>query len=257
MAQRTIRAMLEQIEQEHGAKPSEHKRVERNTLYYKIGDREFWRLHETDVVIHDLVTDRWTLSSGGWKTMTTRDRISKFAPVRICSVKGLWYLVGLITNDPTGERNGYPDWDGERVPFADGVVVDKSGLPVGDRRRLMAAEAEQKRLLGLIDKFCAKAARTIREQGKPMPGAGDCWDCSMQDAATGKPMGDLSKSDHLLSHIKEGYVHGSLLFRAVQDRGYGNPAFVFQTADAKWLTRDLRRYLKSRLGLTGPATVRR
>jgi len=46
------------------------------------------RLHETDIVIH---TPHWTeLNTGGWATMTTRERIEAFSPVQIGTRRGGW-----------------------------------------------------------------------------------------------------------------------------------------------------------------------
>jgi len=46
------------------------------------------RLHETYIVIH---TPHWTeLNTGGWSTMTTRERIEAFSPVQIGASRGGW-----------------------------------------------------------------------------------------------------------------------------------------------------------------------
>lgn len=117
---------------------------------------------------------------------------------------------------------------------------------------LKAKEAEQKKLLKAILKFSHKVKKVILEKGMIQPGAGDCFYCSME-TQEGKTMGDLSGSDHLLSHIKEGYVHGSLIFRAMQAKGYGNLQVVWQMAasDPKgWannIAADVRKYLKRAL----------
>lgn len=59
------------------------------------------RLHTTRVVsIHP---DHYVLRTGGWETMTTRNRIHRFSPARIETVRGRgWYVVAH------GNPNPYP-----------------------------------------------------------------------------------------------------------------------------------------------------
>lgn len=65
-------------------------------------------LHSTYVVkIHP--DNSATLNSGGWQTVTTKDRINQYSPVRVYQRDYQWYL-----NDGT--------------PFKDGMIVDD--LPV-------------------------------------------------------------------------------------------------------------------------------
>ena len=64
------------------------------------------RLHDTDILhIHP---DGWEINSGGWRTVTTRQRLNDFGPVGISQRDFVWYV-----GTPTGD-----------VPFVDGMFVD-------------------------------------------------------------------------------------------------------------------------------------
>jgi|CXWL01.1.fsa_nt_gi hypothetical protein len=244
----TRRGMLAEIEATHGQTPTDVKTVAHNTLYYKIGDREFWRLHQTDILIHDPVKKTWTLSSGGWITNTTKDRLNQFGPVRIAQEKGQWFLLGR-------DKEGYPDHS-VRYPFADGAQVDDQGIPL-KIEALAAKGKETAKLLKQINGYCQKVTKTIREKGLPQPGPGDCWLCSMSEVGTGKGWGETTgDTSHLLEHIKEGYVHGSLIYRAMKARrSEGNLAYMWSLAKEKpteshavvEIAGDVRRYLRRAL----------
>jgi hypothetical protein len=79
-----------------------------NTVeYFKDGSR-FIRFHHTDILI--FLNNCLRLSTGGWKTVTTKDRITRFLPsnYRLYSENGLW-----IISSPAGQ-----------FPFQDGMVFD-------------------------------------------------------------------------------------------------------------------------------------
>ena len=90
------------------------KKVGNNTYLIRLGSDIGVRLHNTVVVtIHNDGT--YTLNSGGWQTVTTKDRINQFSPVRVYQSKHVWYV---------GE--GEPFYDGMKV----GVVCGQP-LPLG------------------------------------------------------------------------------------------------------------------------------
>lgn len=67
------------------------------------------RLHNTDVVTVN-PDHTWTLNSGGWRTMTTRDRIESYSPVRIIQDRGEWYVrVPSPAEEPTIIYNDVDD----------------------------------------------------------------------------------------------------------------------------------------------------
>jgi hypothetical protein len=67
------------------------KKIDNNTIMYT--DQDNWlcyRLHNTDVVKRKGNTV--IINTGGWDTLTTRDRINKYAaPVRVWRERGVTY----------------------------------------------------------------------------------------------------------------------------------------------------------------------
>lgn len=81
--------------------------LENNTRLVKRGEDYAVKLHSTDVVtIHPDGT--YTLRTGGWKTRTTKDRINKYAPVRIHQEDYVWYVSGLKWSEAAEQRGQYP-----------------------------------------------------------------------------------------------------------------------------------------------------
>lgn len=91
------------------------RKLELNTYLERIDPDTFGvRLHNTYVVeIHRDGT--YTLDSGGWYTVTTKDRINRYSPARVYQRNFGWYFAQA--------------GDG-RVEFENGIRVDASGLPV-------------------------------------------------------------------------------------------------------------------------------
>jgi hypothetical protein len=79
-----------------------------NTKLVKVDDDTFAvKLHHTNVVlIHRDGT--YTLNSGGWRTVTTKDRINGYSPARVWQKAHVWYVNG-------GDR------------FFDGIRVNSAG----------------------------------------------------------------------------------------------------------------------------------
>lgn len=216
------------------------KIIARNTFQYKdaIGGT-VTRLHSTDIV-RSLGAGRIKLDSGGWRTMTTKDRMqSAIGPYRLWQDKGQWFVGG----------------DGnDAVPYYDGMI-----LPDAFKKRGKAdkAAAKELKLRASVKKFCNKLDG-MKEL--PVPSNGDCWFCCMHVADgkdKGKPLGDVGHADHILSHIKEGYLHGSLIMNALTHAGYKDPRFIWQMENSArarnekpyFAKRALRRYLYAKLGL--------
>lgn len=222
------------------------------------------RLHDTYVVkIHS--DGSWQLFTGGWYTVTTKDRINLFAPTRVGSDRGRWYVYS-------------DDWE-NRTPFFEGIAVSQNGTVLNPRATLASEERERKEIERNLASYIKGFIAALRDGEVGLPGPGDCWGCSMQvteGSDKGKTAGDIGfASDHLLGHISpdERYFVPSLLFNAVRERGYGDWRLVMSarldmeayeagrlklrdSRDGGEFGRDLRRYLKKRLlpggGVTPP-----
>ena len=205
------------------------RKLDHHTYLKRKGDAITVLLHATDIVTMtpDGVN---TLTSGGWKTVTTKDRLGKFSDVYIMQRKGKWYI-----NDT---NNLF--YDG--IKTKDGEIVSK----------IITEDKKQDRLIKQINAYCEKVKKlkTI-----PMPSSGDCWFCHLRNAETGEPWGEKNH-DHLLDHLREKYVHGSLIYNALEAAGY-NVNFIMQICNdegmgASWrsnITRAVRRYFKRQLGI--------
>lgn len=194
------------------------------------------RLHATDVVTFQPGTV--TLNSGGWRTVTTKERLNRVLPV--WSKAGTWYVGG----------NG-----DEPIVYDDGITFTDDGdlvtEPVAD------PSVEAAAMKARIRKFVKLAGDTF-EDGMPTPGNGDCWFCLMR-TENGVTMGDSAATqEHLLSHLDEDYVVPSLLANAVAERGYIAPGVILNVSQdgtrmggssfgRSTVTAALSAYLKRRL----------
>ena len=66
------------------------RKLDNNTYLVVYDDHYAILLHQTEIVEH--WPDHTVLRTGGWKTMTTKDRINKFSPVSISQSGGVWYV---------------------------------------------------------------------------------------------------------------------------------------------------------------------
>jgi len=213
-----------------------------NTLRYELSDGSVcYQLHDT-VVVQIFSDGKFKLDSGGWRTVTTKARMNEFMPsaFNLHQERGVWYLMRGYWNDP----------DRERVSYYDGMVVDPSQPLVEEG----AGAEEAQRVKGLIKKigaYCRALRKHIEKNGVPMPNNGDCWFCMMQDVETGKSLGESSgDKDHLISHLDEKYIHGSLIWRAlISRRPEQGAATIMQMGFVDIIVGEVRNYFKRQLGI--------
>lgn len=170
------------------------KKIANNTYLQKRGEDYAVRLHSTDVVL--IRKDgSYKLSTGGWKTMTTKARMNEFAPVSIWSKRGVWMLKGDYI-------------------FADGCVVKPDGTVDGAHD--ISAEVEERMTRKNVARYAKDFIDALYAGEIAAPGGGDCWHCLMKDVKTGKPIKDAS---HIRLHITDGerYFVPSLLWNALNE----------------------------------------
>lgn len=201
------------------------KKLANNTYLHSVDNGIAIKLHSTDVATI-LPDNTFLLNSGGWRTATTKARINEYTPARICQKKGLWFML-----------------DGS--VFFDGIVVDQSGYPLNPVRN--DAEELSAKLDKMVGKYIKSFADDAVKNGLKQPSNGDCWGCLMATQEQPHPMG----LDHLFSHMEECYYVPSLLFNAIKQKGYINPALIYMMTerDAKEgrtgpITRELRYYFR-------------
>jgi len=103
-----------------------------------------------------------------------------------------------------------------------------------------------------------KFANLITEKHIKPPAQTDCWFCLFQ-SQEGKPLGEaVGDKDHLISHIREMYVPGSLIVNACRARGRTDYVLAMAFKDpAHWLDMvrdDVKKYLIRELHHKGPVT---
>jgi len=224
----TKREMME------GVEAKEAKIIANNTVEYTRPDgTKVIRLHHTNILEFP-PRGGVVFNSGGWKTTTTKQRMNEFqSQATVIQDKGLWYLT-------TEGSNAYQNKD-SWAPFFDGVKI-KNGKVVNPRK---LAHKKEEFLLKQIQKYCKR----LKDLPKlPEPNGGDCWYCSFQ-GEDHKTMGDIAGSDHLRSHLKEIYIHGSLIWNALRSFGYREEQLPFIWGMRDIVVRAVRKYFKSQLGL--------
>lgn len=211
----------------------ESKKLGNNTYLHRVdADTVAVRLHQTDVVTYKK-NGHIILNSGGWKTATTKDRINTYSPFRIYQEKGLWSVSG----------NGF-----ETMPFVDMIDFgQKSDGTYFTKTAVKKKTDAEIRLLKLIDRYI-KAMKKLDEL--PIPNTGDCWYCLLHSTKDGKPFGEVVKdTEHLIKHLEETYIHGSLIVNALIATGHQNPQLIYQMGLRDIIYRAVRNYFKKELGL--------
>jgi hypothetical protein len=242
------------------------------------------RLHNTDIITF-YENGAIGLNSGGWKTVTTKDRMTRFTPrnIGVSSDRGVWYVV--VQSDPD-----HPLWDDSnpRYLFEDGMHI----LPDGKvyDQNLKSIEVYDKEKAKELNRCVNKIQRFSRElvkrffDGRSIPGPGDCFYCQFHAGSehtahiqmqTGKLVdGKLELTDGvdhscIKSHLDEKYYVGSLVIAALnwnEDIGVyglapidkhniacalnpdsGHKPFSFGMTHDR-VTRIVKRYIKSQLG---------
>jgi hypothetical protein len=107
MTYREARRLLETAKDRRDGKP-----IANNTRIFDRGDHLAIRLHDTDII--ELFSNgTYRLNSRGWRTYITKERINRFAPVRLWQDHFEWYL----TVPPSSEI----------LEFEDGMTIQPDG----------------------------------------------------------------------------------------------------------------------------------
>lgn len=199
------------------------------------------QLHDTEVV--KIYPDHYALFTGGWYTVTTKSRLNEFSPAYLRQESGRWYIGRW--NEPNTSL------------FYEGMKVDIYGHPLHIKKLTIKADKAAKTLKAKIARY-VKLCGVELSKGLPVPSGGDCWYCAM-NTQENKTLGDATGNhEHLLDHMKEGYVVPSLLLNAVVEAGYKFPAVILgvstahKTMGASYayiggVTNSVRKYLNKRL----------
>lgn len=193
--------------------------VSKNVAPHGLEEQPCWfavKLHHTNVVTF-YSDGSIVLDSGGWKTVTTKQRMNE--AIRdyhsdnswtVWSDRGVWYVSTGNWSAGTNKQWAYED----------GIILHPNGTVTGEGEDPKAQIKLRKRA-----KAYAKAYVDHLYSGKmPAPGNGDCFGCLMVPVDKGAgPHAGMAGPDHMLSHLEEGYYVPSLVLRAL-DRFGGSMA---------------------------------
>jgi len=203
------------------------KFIANNTLqlHYR-NDVTVYRLHNTDIVTVDIGNGKVFLNSGGYRTATTKDRINRYTPqgFNVYQKNHVWYVKTL--------KGVYTYYDSIAFDLSGNIITE---VKADKTKEVNKIKKDIKKYVNLLDKL----------ENLPIPENGNCWHCLFKDKATGQTLGDISKSDHLQQHIKEGYIFGALLVNAMKNYGYRDEqiAFHYQIKAKDTFKRALKKYL--------------
>ena len=225
-------------------------KVARNTYLERRGDCIALKLHATDIATL-YPSGALALNSGGWRTATTKDRLSSV--VRIHQERGQWYVTV----------------SGKVYTFRDGMTIGPRGGVNGAPLKGSGGDAKEAKMRTKVKAFADAWTDRLFSGKMEAPGAGDCFYCAMR-TADGKSLGDATGDrSHLLLHVKERYYVPSLV-HGIVDRispvARGTVGYLFKlhpSAPGQWamdiareqVQKAMRRYLLQGCGFT-PASPR-
>lgn len=160
------------------------------------------RLHKTNIMVY-WPNGQVDLSSGGWRTSVTRERINRYLPYnwRLGCDEGVWWLQQA---EPGRSM---------RLVFTGGITISAFDISLRGQAfpppRLftpdtLKAVRKLKRRIKAYAEYCAS------KMPIDQPGGGDCWICMMDKE------GHRADTDHLESHMKEKYVVPRLVYNAIR-----------------------------------------
>jgi hypothetical protein len=202
------------------------KPIANNTRLLKEGDDFIIRLHRTDIVRIN-PENVYTVNTGGWQTVTTKERLNRYLPIDIYQEKHVWYY---FEKDPD---RCYFDWK-NRKEYFEGLQCNKEGKVINPPAENEEKEtaAKRKKLNSMVRKYIKGYIDDIKKNGLGEPSNEDCFGCLFQNAETGIVRGGMHENecmgfDHYIEHFKEGYYPRSLLLKAIVEKGYNNPGFIW------------------------------
>lgn len=181
----------------------DRRKLENNTyLEKRDGGNIAVKLHQTDVVTFT-PKNEVILSSGGWKTVTTKDRINRYSRAGIHQKNNQWFV--YVSADYSN-----PDkpvfFENPVTIFKDGVIITAKnkikGGEVATKAKEKAFEAQKKG----IKTYCVAFIDSLFAGKVAKPGAGDCWVCC----------GVTTDDSHIVDHIEENYFVPRLLYNALE-----------------------------------------
>lgn len=182
------------------------RKVDRNTYLVRNsgvpGDSIHLKLHNTYIITW-YADGRTELNSGGWKTVTTKQRINEFLEgYFVAQQRGVWYL------EQRSDWTRIGVYEDRLTIHPDGTITNMK--PLSDTKKLAKLRKQ-------VNTYAAAYIQAFRDDKVPAPGPGDCLFCRMHEVKTDKPLGEVTKDTwHVMGHIEENYFVPSLLMNAME-----------------------------------------
>lgn len=202
------------------------KTIGHNTVVSRQGEDIGVTLHSTTVITYH-PNDTITLNSGGWRTVTTKDRINQLLPMPlgVYSESGVWTL---------SRRGNNP---GTVSEFYDGMKFTVHGEMVSKVKVNTAAELRKvkRQISGYVKLYDNETVLRLVNEAVEHGTSGDCLFCQMDN------QGD---SGHLWNHLEEGYVMATTMRNALRFCNYRNDLQIpVVIRHGNIVRKSMRRYL--------------
>lgn len=254
-------------------KPIPSRKISNNTYAQRRGNGDIAvKLHGTDVVTFH-PDESITLDTGGWHTVTTKQRMNAFTPpmLAVHTVRGRWLVAHLRRHGTYSDGGRYtaPDYEHaadyqDRMTFTptpDGCFEVEGSLSQTDRLRQDRHNAQVNKM---IDRYLRNLTAEEHAHALAWPNDGRCSMCiairvkpavnvpapAFQNTfqLIGEAMGD---TQHLIEHMLDKVYPGNLLSYVSSKV---NPGGI-RSRHLNLNKADLRNYLRSQL-LVGSLSIR-
>lgn len=225
-----------------------------STIGIKLHDTYIIKYHENSHLDCIDYGDLIQLDTGGWKTVTTRDRMNRFSPLNIWIERGVMYVSASNWHEIHNNKNQgieskvYHFQDHMFFKPNDGeFYIKKEGQLVKLKPYSKKDEQKKRKQLNKIDTFIRNYVNKLTSGKMDKPGNGDCFYCQGEsNPGCTIQFGTLTKdegftpgisSNHLVEHINRKYYVPSLLFSVLrsecydsEDSVWGNPNMTYGLA---------------------------
>jgi hypothetical protein len=179
----------------------DQKKIGANTTLRREPGRYVIHYHNTDIIF--IYPDYVMVDSGGWKTVTTKQRFNDILGfARFWSENGQWHVCMSVYHQSVDQARV-----NKTHLFADGMKFFSNGKVTGFAKP--RDEDKATRLRKQITAYATNYANALADGKIEAPSGGDCWFCSMSvssGANAGKSLGDATgDKSHLMDQIKERY----------------------------------------------------
>jgi len=215
------------------------RKIGNNTYLKRRGEDIAIKYHKTDIITFH--PDKGvTVNVGGWKTITTKQRLNDYLEnVYISQKNNVWYVSAN---------------NGDEYYYRDGMYIDPSGNVLNCEVYNKEKEKELRKLRRQIKVYSEKITDLAFSFKLEEPSGGDCWYCLMFKGVD---------TNHYISHFEDKYYVPSLFWAAMEEsknsmariekhnlaviQNCKKDAFIMQEAVQPRIAMYVKKFLKKRL----------